>query len=108
MSGSFLERDERILPELGVRVVFLSEEPVEEEDEGPQVFAPVAALSGGDDPFVFLLQGDRVVRRPVRTDGDPVAGEVKVTEGLVGNERVVLDPDPTLEDGDVVRVEERS
>lgn len=105
----FLERDDRILPELGVRVVFLDEERVAQDDEDePAVFAPVAALSGGDDPFVFLLQGDRVVRRAVRTDGDPVAGEVKVTEGLVGNERVVLDPDPTLEDGDVVRVEERT
>jgi len=101
----FLERDDRILPELGVRAVFLdAAAPATEEAVG--IYAPAAAVVGEPSAAcVYLLQGERVTRRAVRTEGDALAGEVRVVEGLEGHERVVLDPSPELQDGALVRVE---
>ena len=97
----FLERDERILPEMGVRVVF-----VRDESQGPAevaVYLPERALAGaGDDRFVFVLAGDAVSRRPVRVEPDD-GGRLKVLEGLTGGELVVLDPPADLVDGALVR-----
>lgn len=101
----FLERDARILPELGVRAVFLVDEPEGEDEGAAEVFAPATAIVEGEaGSFVYLLDGGQVVRRDVTIEGGPVAGEVKIALGLQGNEQVVLDPAPELEDGVPVRV----
>ncbi len=102
----FLERDDRILPEMGVRAVFLDEAPADDAgDEDRGVYAPAAAVVEDDTgAYVFLLEDETAVRRDVELEGDPVAGEVRVAEGLRGNERVVLSPPPGLADGARVRV----
>jgi RND family efflux transporter MFP subunit len=101
----FLERDARILPELGVRAVFLAEEPDPSEEADSGVYAPAVAIIDSDSaPYVFLVEGEQLVRRVIELDGDAVAGEVKVSVGLQGNEQVVLDPSPELTDGVAVRV----
>ncbi|MDG2149551.1 MAG: efflux RND transporter periplasmic adaptor subunit [Planctomycetota bacterium] len=101
----FLERDARILPELGVRAVFLPPEKESSEEGDGGLYAPASAIVEGEGgPFVFLLQGEQLVRNPVTLIGEPVAGEVKVLSGLQGNERVVLNPSPELSDGMAVRL----
>lgn len=104
---AFGERDERLRPEMGVRVVFLAEE---EADSTPAVEVesvvriPVAAVVREDErTSVFLLERDRVRRREVRL-GEERAGRVVVLSGLGGDEQVVVHPPATLEDGDRVRV----
>ncbi|UCF68041.1 MAG: efflux RND transporter periplasmic adaptor subunit [Acidobacteriota bacterium] len=98
---AFLERDERILPEMGVRVVFL-DEPSAEKTEAA-VLLPQRALVSDPEPGVFVLVGDRVARRSIELSGEQRQGQLVVSDGLEGGELVVLDPPPALRDGDPVQ-----
>jgi RND family efflux transporter MFP subunit len=87
LRAEFLERDEHILPEMGVRVVFTGDEQ-----------AAAAA--------VFVLDGEHVARRDIQVD-PPERGSARVTSGLQGGETVVLDPPASLRDGQAVRLAEK-
>ena len=56
LRAEFLERDERLLPELGVRVVFVPEE--ESNPTPPMVLLPKSALLPGEGNQVFVLVDD--------------------------------------------------
>lgn len=97
--AEFLERDERILPEMGVRVVFLGEN---QEAQPPAVMVPERALIGGE-PAVFAFDGTRVARREIQLGERSSGGRREVVSGLNGGELVVLDPPASLSDGDEVK-----
>jgi len=97
--AEFLERDERILPEMGVRVVFLA---AAQESRPPAVMLPERALIAGA-PAVFLYDGRKVSRRAVKLGERSEGGRREVLEGLAGGELVVLDPPASLQDGDPVQ-----
>jgi len=105
LRAEFLERDERILPEMGVRVIFSGDEDVVPSE--PVVTVPERAVAGrdGDRGAVFVVEGTRVARREV-TLGEATRGSVPVLSGLSGGEQVVLDPPASLQDGDTVRLQE--
>jgi RND family efflux transporter MFP subunit len=102
---SILDRDRRILPEMGAKVVFLRE-----ADAGPvaaaprRVTVPAAALvSAADGAKVWVLENGRVAARGVEVG--PASGEVvEIRKGLAGGESVVLNPPAGLADGARVRV----
>jgi HlyD family secretion protein len=100
---SILDRDPRILPEMGARVVFRPQ-------AGPAGAAPRrvlvsegAVVRAGGATRVWVIGNDRVVLRPV-TLGAARGGDVEVREGLSGGERVVLRPPAGLKPGARVRV----
>lgn len=98
-------RDDRIVPDMGVRVAFLEAESAAPEATAPALQVPAAALrEDGGETVVFVLSGDRVSRRPVRVGAG--RGDARpVLEGLRSGERVVLQPPAGLADGDRVRLE---
>ncbi|MBI4879244.1 MAG: efflux RND transporter periplasmic adaptor subunit [Planctomycetes bacterium] len=106
---SFAERDERLRPEMGVRVVFLGDAAVaaKAEEGAPaedMLLIPSDALArreGGTG--VFVLEGDIVRYRGVAL-GARRSNRVAVEEGLAEEEIVVRSPPPSLGDGDRVRV----
>ena len=99
----FLERDDRILPEMGVRIVFHDGAFAETADEASRVLVPEAALvRAGDVASVFVLIEGRVARRAVELAGAASGGLVPVASGLEGGESVVLTPPTDLVDGDDV------
>ncbi len=99
---SFLERDDRILPEMGVRVVFVPKE--EAEPTPPEVWVPAAAVvDPTGEASVFLFASDSVERRSIAVAQGARDGRLRVLEGLTGTEMVVLDPPGDLLDGDEVR-----
>jgi RND family efflux transporter MFP subunit len=102
---ALLERDARIVPDMGVRVAFLEAGAPAEAEAAPALLVPAdAAQSQDGESWVFVLDGERVVRRPVqlgpaRGDSRPVLG------GLRSGERVVVRPPAGLADGSRVRIE---
>lgn len=96
----FLERDERILPDLGVRVVFSDDDA---EPEPTRILLPVRALVRTPSPHVYLLRGDVVERREVVLGAIEDGDTVQVTTGLDGGEPIVLDPPTELSDGSTVK-----
>jgi RND family efflux transporter MFP subunit len=102
---SFLERDERILPEMASRVDFL-EDPsaTPQADEHPRVFAPGAALRDeAGQAFVWVVVNGTVTRTPVEA-GPVSGGRREIRSGLVGGERVVINGFEDLADGMVVEI----
>jgi len=103
----FSELDERLRPEMGLRIVFLpaEEEGAIVEDAEPLVTVSTAAVvERGGASGVFLIQDGRVRFKLVEGSEGP-NGAFIVESGLSGGERVVQDPAETLSDGDAVRTQ---
>lgn len=87
----FLQRDARILPDMGVKVAFLddrrpSRTPTAAE---PAVLVPKASVGGaGEKRYVWVVEDDVVKRREVAT-GRTEGSRIRVTEGLKNGERIV-------------------
>jgi RND family efflux transporter MFP subunit len=110
---AFLERDERLRPEMGVRVVFEAEgaekSPVSDAPAlEPAVLIPAeSVVKLGGESGVFVLERDRVSFRKVSLGAERASRRV-VLSGVVEGDTVVLAPPDSLEDGDRVRVKKGS
>ena len=108
---AFDQIDERVLPEMGVKVSFLEERPAAADGAAParRLLVPREALRGlGENggAHVFVVADGRAVRRAVRP-GEVRGEEVEVEGGLAAGERVVVRGPAELEDGQRVDVVER-
>ncbi len=108
---AFLERDDKLRPEMGVRVVFAAAaDPKATAPEGalPQearILVPLDCIvRDGARPTVFVHESGVVRRRDVEL-GPERAGRVVVLKGLAAGEEVVRAPDAGLADGARVRLE---
>ena len=104
---AFDQTDPRILPDMGVKVSFLRDEPTgaQAAQTAPRVLVPKAAVRTADGrKIVFVLKQDRVERRAISV-GLEQGDQVEVVSGVVAGERVVVDGPQTLKDGDKVRVQ---
>ena len=103
----FDQLDARILPEMGVKVAFRSNE-VSKTTAATQgnVVIPKDALQSKDDrDFVWISQQGKVERRAVtvaQTTGD----ESTIAAGLQGGEKVIINPPSTLAEGSRVKTHE--
>ena len=100
-----LEKDARILPEMGVRVAFLGEEPAQGEKLEGVLIDAAAIKNDGGAKVVYLIRGDSVERRAVTT-GIKRGERVQVTAGLSPGDRVALGPLEQLSDGSTIRIGE--
>lgn len=103
------EKDPRIVPDMGVRVAFLSATKTDGADAAPPagVVVPTDAVraEGADSGVVFVYADGKVERRRVAL-GRSSGGNHQVLSGVQGGERVVLSPPASLADGDRVRLAE--
>jgi hypothetical protein len=106
----FESLEPRILPDMGVKVSFLTERPAAEPDAAarkPKVMAPKAAVRTADgQSVVFIVREERVERRAV-TVGAAEGDLVEIVSGLSGGEQVVVEGPATLADGAKVAIKER-
>jgi len=107
---SFLKLDDKILPDMGVKVAFLEEEKPaakgKEKEKGPQAvaFIPKSALhSDSRASFVYLLRDGKVERRAVSLGMDRGA-DIAVMAGLTPGDPVVVKGPESLHDGDKVEI----
>jgi|KBSSwiStaDraftv2_1062776.scaffolds.fasta_scaffold86805_2 RND family efflux transporter MFP subunit len=100
------QKDRRILPDMGVRVSFLSapSAPGAPPAGRAGVLVPAAAVRvEGKAGVVFVFADDKVQRRSV-TLGQSVGADRQVLSGLSAGERVVLSPPASLGDGTAVKL----
>ena len=102
LRAEFLERDERLLPELGVRVVFVPEE--ESNPTPPMVLLPKSALLPGEGNQVFVLVDGFVEKRSLTLRDDFDNTLIEVGSGLIGGETVIINPPADLQEGDQVKI----
>jgi RND family efflux transporter MFP subunit len=111
---AFEKLDPRILPDMGVKVAFLSDEPktasaASAAPAKPEIEIPKAAVrQEGTTNVVFVLTGgsggERVERRAVRL-GAGQGDRAVVTSGLSEGDRVVVEGPTDLKDGDPVKLQ---
>uniref|UniRef100_A0A832I4Y5 Efflux RND transporter periplasmic adaptor subunit n=1 Tax=Eiseniibacteriota bacterium TaxID=2212470 RepID=A0A832I4Y5_UNCEI len=101
---SILDRDPRILPEMGAKVVFLRDESAAVTAAPRRVLVPAEALvNGPEGASVWVVSEGRASR--VKVDAGPESGgQIEVRSGLAGGESVILRPPAGLKDGAPVRV----
>jgi RND family efflux transporter MFP subunit len=94
-------KDDRIVPDMGVRVSFLEEhKAVAQTQERPRgVLVPAAAIrKEGDQDVVFVLKERRAQRRTV-TLGGAIGDSRQVLAGVSPGEAVIVEAPAALKDG---------
>jgi RND family efflux transporter MFP subunit len=109
---SFLKLDPKILPDMGVKVAFLEEEPPapkekgKDNEKGPKAvaFIPKSAVrSDSGTSFVLLVRDGRVERRAVSLGPDR-GTEVAVLAGIAPGDSLVTKGPESLHEGDKVEI----
>ena len=105
------QKDPRIIPEMGARVAFLSDnEPAAvgaEKSPVPGVVIPADSVTtSGTASIVFVVHGSTVERRAVRLGGKTSTGQI-ISAGLEPGNIVALGDLSKLSDGTRVRIEKQ-
>ena len=99
---AFDQRDQRVLPDMGVKVSFITSEPGAAVTQSVEV--PKSAVRrDGEQDIVFVVVNGKAERRAIKvltTEGDVV----RLASGLAENESVIVEGPADLKDGDSVRV----
>jgi RND family efflux transporter MFP subunit len=99
----FIERDERVLPDMSAKVTFL-ERSLEDGERGARTAVPPSAiLTRNGETAVFVVEDDRVRRARIET-GASLGEVVEVKSGVKPGEKIVLKPAENIADGTQVRV----
>lgn len=103
---SFLKLDPRILPDMGIKVTFLGNEPAKKEGAAPAAAVPPAALRDENGKkIVFLVKDAKLERRAV-TVGNTNGSAAEILAGLTEGDRVVVKGPSDLHDGEAVEIKQ--
>jgi RND family efflux transporter MFP subunit len=102
----FIDKDNRILPEMSAKASFLSREVKNDEQNRRTSLNPASVVTRGGKKFVFLIKENRVVKTPITT-GAKLGDMVEVLSGVKAGDRVVLKPLDKLRDGLRIKVAEK-
>ncbi|MFM0049424.1 efflux RND transporter periplasmic adaptor subunit [Caballeronia grimmiae] len=98
----FVERDERVLPDMSAKIAFLSK-PVPPEDKKAVVAVqPTAVVTRGGKQVVYIVDHDKAREMPVTT-GERV-GDLLAVSGVKPGDTLVLAPGDKLENGASITV----
>ncbi|MBL8229918.1 MAG: efflux RND transporter periplasmic adaptor subunit [Bryobacterales bacterium] len=94
--------DSYLRPEMNASVAFVSEAAQARSDapSKPVIYVPEAAVRNG---AVFIALNGRAVKRAVRTGATSSKG-LRVDDGLIGGEDVIVSPPAELEDGARIQI----
>ena len=102
---SFLKLDPKILPDMGVKVTFLGDEPKKQVGS----IEPVASIPSGalrdenGSKIVFLVKDNKLERRAVKP-GNTRGSDVEIFAGLIPGDLVVTKGPPDLRDGETIQL----
>ncbi len=102
----FLSPPEGVLPDMGAKVSFLSQElpPGKLDSKERDLRVPASAVVPAEgSPAVWVVKDGRLHRQPVQV-GERLGEEVTLKQGPPAGTQVVLAPDPRLRDGRRVKV----
>jgi len=100
----FKKLDPKILPDMGVKVSFMGEEPKISETAPLAIAVPQNALrDDAGQKVVYLLKGDHVERRAVKV-GANRGSDTEILAGLGSGDTIVVNGPADLHDGETVAV----
>ena len=108
----FEQKDARMVPDMGVRVSFLSAKPAAGADGAPPpapkgvLVPPQALLQRDGGTVVFVVADGRVQQRSVKPAAGDIGGQKLLPDAVKAGERVVVSPPDSLKDGAAVRADD--
>ena len=103
---AFLEKDARILRDMGAKVAFLGAEPAARSAEVQGVLVSQPGLrTDAEGDYVWLVRNGTVSRRSVTISGDRNRDRVLVSSGLASGDVYVVSADGPLASGQPVKLE---
>jgi RND family efflux transporter MFP subunit len=102
---SFVKLDPRILPDMGIKVTFLGDEPSKKDEAAaPGILIPQSAIHDENGKkVVFLVRGDKTERRAITLGGNH-GNDMEVIAGLAAGDSVVVNGPADLHDGQSVQI----
>src|ERR1700684_375374 len=102
---SFLKLNPRILPDMGVKVTFLGDEPKKQAGAvEPVATVPTAALRDDNGSrIVYIVKDNKLERRAVKP-GNPRGSDTEIFAGLIPGDLVVTKGPPELHDGESIQL----
>ncbi len=101
---AFDKLEPRILPDMGIKVRFLDDAPVQAENAGPRIRIPSQAVQrDGENAYVWVVSEGRVERRAV-TLGPENDGSIEIRAGISGGAELVSPVVQGLEDGGKIKL----
>jgi multidrug efflux pump subunit AcrA (membrane-fusion protein) len=106
---SFLKLDDKILPDMGVKVAFLEDPKPAAKKSADKVLDPVAYIpksavrSDSNASYVYLIKDGAVERRAVSLGTDR-GTEIGILAGLAPGDSIVVKGPENLRDGEKVEV----
>ena len=102
----FIDKDNRILPEMSAKVAFLSRQVKPEEQKPITAINRFALISHASRSIVFLIQGDRVVETQI-TLGAELGDMIEVLDGVKAGDRLVMKPPKRLKNDSRIKIAEK-
>jgi RND family efflux transporter MFP subunit len=101
----FVQRDERVLPEMSAKVTFLSKASAENVmNSAPKIaVSPAAIVTRGNQKIAFVIRDGSVTATPVEIAGT-LGNMLEVRSGLVEGNQVVLNPPENMATGMKVKL----
>ncbi len=99
----FIERDERVLPDMSAKVTFLERELQEGERAPRTAIPPAAVVTRNGQKSVFVVTDNHAQLTPVEI-GATLGEIVEVKSGVKPGDKIVLKPADTITDGAQVKV----
>src|ERR1700677_38636 len=102
---SFIKLDPKILPDMGVKVTFLGDEPKKKAGAiEPVATVPTAALRDDNGSrIVYIVKDNKLARRAVKP-GNPRGSDTEIFAGLIPGSQVVTKGLPELHDGTSIQL----
>ena len=102
---SFIKLDPKILPDMGVKVTFLGDEPKKQAGAvEPVATVPTAALRDDNGSrIVYIVKDNKLERRAVKP-GNPRGSDTEIFAGLTPGDLVVTKGPPDLHDGESIQL----
>lgn len=102
----FIDKDNRILPEMSAKVAFLSRAVTAEEQKPRTAMNQTALVNRKEKKTVFVVKENKAIETPV-TLGEQIGDMIEVLDGVKAGNQVVLNPPHQLRNGYRIRVAEK-
>jgi RND family efflux transporter MFP subunit len=102
----FIDKDNRVLPEMSAKVAFLSREVKNEEQKPRTALNPAAVRDRNGKKTVFLIRDNRVAETTV-TLGENIGDMAEILSGVKAGDKIVLKPLEKMRDSLRIKVAEK-
>ncbi len=98
------QKDQRVLPDMGAKVSFITDETASAAQTPAMVEVPKNAIRrDGEQDIVFILKDGKAERRAVKV-ASAEGSSARLASGVADGETVIVEAPPELKDGDSVKV----